>query len=326
MDNNYLAHHGIKGQKWGVRRYQTKDGSLTSAGKKRYSKGDGKKAKKTTPEETVEQKRARLLKSSDPHELYSNKHLLTTNEINERLVRIDTEKRLASVAASEKRGFAKFMDKAGSVVKTANDLYAFTQTPLAQAIAAKLKGEETPSEPKFDRDSVESILKNKSKISDKDMESLVKRRENVKKLQAELDDEKKKKQDAKDAKAKEKQDAADKKAREKAEADNKADAAKKAKEYDDAKERQDKAYKSAKGRKEDPEEGKVYTGEIIGEGTSKRKSEDTSSKKSTFETIYMDYEDTPVSSDSFSGFITAGNQVLALLGSSNSNLPDPYRG
>lgn len=32
----YLAHHGILGQKWGVRRYQNPDGSLTAAGKKRY--------------------------------------------------------------------------------------------------------------------------------------------------------------------------------------------------------------------------------------------------------------------------------------------------
>lgn len=31
-----LAHHGVLGQKWGVRRYQNKDGTLTSAGKKRY--------------------------------------------------------------------------------------------------------------------------------------------------------------------------------------------------------------------------------------------------------------------------------------------------
>ena len=34
--NDYLAHHGIKGQRWGVRRYQNEDGSLTEAGKKRY--------------------------------------------------------------------------------------------------------------------------------------------------------------------------------------------------------------------------------------------------------------------------------------------------
>lgn len=35
--NNELMHHGILGMKWGVRRYQRKDGSLTSAGKSRYS-------------------------------------------------------------------------------------------------------------------------------------------------------------------------------------------------------------------------------------------------------------------------------------------------
>lgn len=32
----YLAHHGIKGQKWGVRRYQNPDGSLTPEGRQRY--------------------------------------------------------------------------------------------------------------------------------------------------------------------------------------------------------------------------------------------------------------------------------------------------
>ena len=37
MYEQYLQHHGILGQKWGVRRYQNKDGSLTAEGKNRYS-------------------------------------------------------------------------------------------------------------------------------------------------------------------------------------------------------------------------------------------------------------------------------------------------
>lgn len=33
---DYLQHHGIKGQKWGIRRYQNYDGTYTRAGVKRY--------------------------------------------------------------------------------------------------------------------------------------------------------------------------------------------------------------------------------------------------------------------------------------------------
>lgn len=38
MDQNQLVHYGVRGMKWGVRRYQNKDGSLTPAGKKRYDR------------------------------------------------------------------------------------------------------------------------------------------------------------------------------------------------------------------------------------------------------------------------------------------------
>lgn len=37
MDQNYLMHHGIKGQEWGVRRFQNPDGTLTPEGRNRYN-------------------------------------------------------------------------------------------------------------------------------------------------------------------------------------------------------------------------------------------------------------------------------------------------
>ena len=39
MVKKYLKHSGIKGQRWGVRRYQNEDGTLTAAGKARYGPG-----------------------------------------------------------------------------------------------------------------------------------------------------------------------------------------------------------------------------------------------------------------------------------------------
>lgn len=40
MYNNELKHFGIKGQRWGVRRYQKEDGTLTRAGRQRYNAKD----------------------------------------------------------------------------------------------------------------------------------------------------------------------------------------------------------------------------------------------------------------------------------------------
>lgn len=49
ISEDELCHHGIKGQKWGIRRFQKKDGSLTPAGKGRYNDDTTKKGKKSKP-------------------------------------------------------------------------------------------------------------------------------------------------------------------------------------------------------------------------------------------------------------------------------------
>lgn len=56
---NYLVHHGIKGQRWGIRRFQNADGSLTSAGRSKYGVGPKRDKKKARAEKKAAKKRAK---------------------------------------------------------------------------------------------------------------------------------------------------------------------------------------------------------------------------------------------------------------------------
>ena len=123
MDNQTLSHHGVIGMKWGRRRYQNKDGSLTAAGKKRYGDGDSEETK-----ESYEEGKARALKSGSAKDVLKYKGDLTQQEMTTALNRIQWEQNMQSIAdrdavaaagKSKTDSFFKSVDKATGNVNTA---------------------------------------------------------------------------------------------------------------------------------------------------------------------------------------------------------------
>ena len=66
-ETNYLEHHGIKGQRWGTRRFQNEDGTLTAEGRDRYGVGesDSANSQKKSRAETREERKARYKRGKE---------------------------------------------------------------------------------------------------------------------------------------------------------------------------------------------------------------------------------------------------------------------
>ena len=87
---NSLYHHGILGQKWGVRRFQNPDGSLTDAGKRREAKMTKRQIKK------------------DRKQAAKDRSLLSDAELNSRIQRLQKEKQLRELTDQEIRRGKKY--------------------------------------------------------------------------------------------------------------------------------------------------------------------------------------------------------------------------
>ena len=151
-----IFHHGIKGQRWGVRRYQNADGTLTDTGKKRYAQADsalkpGKDGKASKAEKITrssndmvnEVKRARKsgkdAKTNSSNNSEARK--MSDAELNKRIDRMAREKRyreLKNEQDSINAGRNK-VDRALEIIGTTTTIAASAAT-IATAIYSITKG------------------------------------------------------------------------------------------------------------------------------------------------------------------------------------------
>lgn len=212
---DFLAHHGIKGQKWGVRRFQNSDGSLTPEGEKRYGtkeermrarekskedrarskelKSSLKSAKKTYKQQKLKEK---LLEENNIAKIYKNRKLFTDDELSQAIKRASLYNQMKSMNKSSVDKAVNFINKSTNVVNAG--LNAFSAYNRVAGITNALSGKNTL--PNFDPEvrkaasallkekklrevPYDEVLKNLDKYSTKDLEAISKRSAYVKVLE-----------------------------------------------------------------------------------------------------------------------------------------------
>lgn len=139
---NYLAHHGIKGQKWGVRRFQNPDGSWTAEGRKRYGASrirnrvksavnqtkqkiqKVKERRRQREEAEYEQEHEKLVSRLERHpkQVYRNRDKLTNEDIERIMKRVEFDKKCRTITKGDSDSFFTTLRKTSDNIGTVSNL------------------------------------------------------------------------------------------------------------------------------------------------------------------------------------------------------------
>ena len=286
--NNELYHHGIKGMRWGIRRYQNPDGSLTPAGKRRVSQLDAER------EALVGTK----AKTEDKPKTFRE---MSTDELREQINRrrmekeyLELNKQVSDLApAKVSLGKRMFSHLAGKVIVPAvTDAGKKFLTDFLNKEGAKVLGLGKDTEvDKSLKDVVDDLNLKKQKIElDKYFESYKqKQAAKTKKSNTESKDTKSEKTKTSDTPSSEPK-----------------------------KETANEAKTSTQNKSSEPktkqktEKTETYTGEIFGEGTSHKTFTKNEAKRKDSGTIYIyDFVDKSTSDPAVERSVVLGRQYVA---------------
>lgn len=132
MERSELKHWGIKGMKWGVRRYQNKDGSLTPAGKKRYSDGSTSSSSTSKFSQTSQQPKKKTVSE------------MSDQEIRDAVNRLRLEQDYAKLNPEKVSRGKKFVDNLldetlSGVARGAGSAFAIAVTSLGKILVEQLE-------------------------------------------------------------------------------------------------------------------------------------------------------------------------------------------
>lgn len=117
--SDYISHFGVKGMKWGIRRYQNRDGSLTPEGRKRYGRSE-------------DSEKVRELRKK-PVSAMSNQELETV------IRRMNLERQYRELKSSEINSGKKKAKEVLDYANTASQFYNLYNSPMGKATKSAMK-------------------------------------------------------------------------------------------------------------------------------------------------------------------------------------------